>query len=216
MPHPEEPVGSLLLEHLLPFLADGLAEELGFGFSVVKVGDPDAMRLNETWFAEPYDLAAGRLLRRVQAATGRPVRVDLPHGVQALRLRQAVSPRRALVEVSRAEAEAKPRYRAPQLAAAGLRYRAAAGRGRNALPRAAAGRVAGSLEPVPMRTLVQCQLAALPCTLVVVREPYRPAYRRPPASRGVLGWCRSPPAAASARARPRRWIEEPGRRRPCG
>lgn len=47
MPHPEEPVGALLLEHLLPLLADGLAEELGFGFSVVKVGDPDAMRRNE-------------------------------------------------------------------------------------------------------------------------------------------------------------------------
>jgi hypothetical protein len=62
VPHPEEPVGALLLEHLLPLLADGLAEELGFGFSVVKVGDPDAMRLNEAWFAEPYDLA-GFLLR---------------------------------------------------------------------------------------------------------------------------------------------------------
>lgn len=62
VPHPEEPVGALLLEHLVPLLADGLAEELGFGFSVVKVGDPDAMRLNEAWFAEPYDLA-GFLLR---------------------------------------------------------------------------------------------------------------------------------------------------------
>ena len=62
MPHPEEPVGALVLEYLLPLLADGLAEELGYGFSVVKAGDPDAMRLNEPWFAEPYDLA-GFLLR---------------------------------------------------------------------------------------------------------------------------------------------------------
>jgi len=62
VPHPEEPVGALLLEYLLPLLADGLAEELGFSFSVVKAGDPDAMRLNEAWFAEPYDLA-GFLLR---------------------------------------------------------------------------------------------------------------------------------------------------------
>lgn len=61
-PHPEEPVGTLLLEYLLPLLADGLAEELGFGFSVVKAGDPDALRLNEPWFAEPYDLT-GFLLR---------------------------------------------------------------------------------------------------------------------------------------------------------
>jgi hypothetical protein len=62
MPHPEEPVGALALEYLLPLLADGLAEELGFNFSVVKCADPDAARLNEPWFGEPYDLA-GYLLR---------------------------------------------------------------------------------------------------------------------------------------------------------
>jgi hypothetical protein len=56
MPDPEEPVGALVLEYLLPLLADGLAEELGFSFSIVKVGDPDAMRLNEPWFASPSDL----------------------------------------------------------------------------------------------------------------------------------------------------------------
>jgi hypothetical protein len=62
LPHPEEPVGTLALEYLLPLLADGLAAELGFGFSVVKAADPDAALLNEPWFAEPYDLA-GFLLR---------------------------------------------------------------------------------------------------------------------------------------------------------
>jgi len=62
LPHPEEPVGTLALEYLLPLLADGLAAELGFGFSVVKAGDPDATLLNEPWFSEPYDLA-GFLLR---------------------------------------------------------------------------------------------------------------------------------------------------------
>ena len=62
LPHPEEPVGTLALEYLLPLLADGLAAELGFGFSVVKCGDPDATLLNEAWFAQPYDLA-GFLLR---------------------------------------------------------------------------------------------------------------------------------------------------------
>ncbi len=62
LPHPEEPVGALALEYLLPLLADGLAEELGFNFSVIKAGDPDAMLLNEPWFDEPYDLA-GFLLR---------------------------------------------------------------------------------------------------------------------------------------------------------
>jgi len=62
MPHPEEPVGALALEYLLPLLAGGLAEELGFNFSAIKCADPDAARLNEPWFGEPYDLA-GYLLR---------------------------------------------------------------------------------------------------------------------------------------------------------
>ena len=38
---------------------------------------------------------------------------------------------------------------------------------------------AGGLEPVPIQTLVQCQLAALLCSLVAVRERYRPAHPRP-------------------------------------
>ncbi len=62
LPHPEEPVGTLALEYLLPLLADGLAAELGFNFSVVKAGDPDATLLNEPWFGAPYDLT-GFLLR---------------------------------------------------------------------------------------------------------------------------------------------------------
>ena len=53
-----------------------------------------------------------------------------------------------------AEAEAKVRDRASQLA------------------------VAGGLRPVPIRTLVQHQLAALLGTLVAVRERYRPAHPR--------------------------------------
>ncbi len=57
LPHPEEPVGALMLQYLLPLLAAGLAEELGFGFSVVMAGDPDGVVLNEPWFDRPYDLA---------------------------------------------------------------------------------------------------------------------------------------------------------------
>ena len=42
---------------------------------------------------------------------------------------------------------------------------------------------AGGLEPVPIRALVQCQFAALLCTLVAVRERYRPAHPRPSMAR---------------------------------
>lgn len=67
LPHPEEPVGTLALEYLLPLLADGLADELGFSFSVVKAGDPDGAVLNEPWFDEPADLT-GFLLRAYRPA----------------------------------------------------------------------------------------------------------------------------------------------------
>ena len=68
VPHPEEPVGTLVLEYLLPLLAEAdLAQRLGFRFSVLKVCDPDGMRLNEAWFSEPGDLA-GFLLRQYRPA----------------------------------------------------------------------------------------------------------------------------------------------------
>jgi len=47
LPSPRETVGALLLKRLLPLLADGLGKELGFNFSMVKVGDLDAMGLSE-------------------------------------------------------------------------------------------------------------------------------------------------------------------------
>jgi len=68
LPHADERVGSLALEFLLPTLADGLADELGFSFSVVVAGDPDAALLNEPWLEEPYDLA-GYLLRAYRPAS---------------------------------------------------------------------------------------------------------------------------------------------------
>ena len=68
VPHPEEQVGSLVLEYLLPLLAEtDLAGRLGFRFSVIKAIDPDGMRLNERWFDEPGDIA-GFLLRQYRPA----------------------------------------------------------------------------------------------------------------------------------------------------
>jgi hypothetical protein len=69
LPHPEEPVGALALEYLLPLLAGtDLAARLGFRFSVVKVGDPDGARLNESWRDEPHDLS-GYLLKVYRPAS---------------------------------------------------------------------------------------------------------------------------------------------------
>jgi hypothetical protein len=56
--HGEEPVGTLLIEFLLPRLLEtDLGRRLGFSWAIVKVMDPDAARLNEAWFAAPFDLA---------------------------------------------------------------------------------------------------------------------------------------------------------------
>ena len=38
---------------------------------------------------------------------------------------------------------------------------------------------AGGVEPVPIRALVQCQVASLLCALVATRDRYRPARSRP-------------------------------------
>jgi hypothetical protein len=57
LPHPEEGIGTLVLEHLIGLLAStDLSERLGFRFSIVRVGDPDGARLNEPWFGRPADL----------------------------------------------------------------------------------------------------------------------------------------------------------------
>ncbi|HQG03031.1 MAG TPA: hypothetical protein PK838_01710 [Thermoleophilia bacterium] len=68
VPHPEEQVGSLVLDHLLRLLVEtDLAERLGFRFSIIRAIDPDGMRLNECWFDEPLDVA-GFLLRQYRPA----------------------------------------------------------------------------------------------------------------------------------------------------
>jgi hypothetical protein len=51
-PHPNEPIGSMTLEYLSGRLAedDGLREEMGYTWYIVKCIDPDGARLNEGWF----------------------------------------------------------------------------------------------------------------------------------------------------------------------
>ena len=55
-PHPNEPIGSMTLEYLSRRLAedDGLREELGYTWYIVKCIDPDGARLNEGWFKEEF------------------------------------------------------------------------------------------------------------------------------------------------------------------
>lgn len=58
MPHPNEPIGSMMLEYLSLRLAedDGLRESLGYTWHLVKCIDPDGTRLNEGWFKGPFSI----------------------------------------------------------------------------------------------------------------------------------------------------------------
>ncbi len=57
-PHPNEPVGSLMLEYLSYRLATDAAmrESMGYTWYLVKCIDPDGARLNEGWFKGPFSL----------------------------------------------------------------------------------------------------------------------------------------------------------------
>jgi hypothetical protein len=58
MPHPNEPIGSMMLEFLSRRLAEdkGLREELGYTWYLLKCVDPDGTRLNEGWFKGPFSI----------------------------------------------------------------------------------------------------------------------------------------------------------------
>ncbi|MBI2265788.1 MAG: hypothetical protein HYU64_11525 [Armatimonadetes bacterium] len=58
LPHPDEPVGAMVLEILAEKLArnpDYVAES-DFAWQLIKVADPDGARLNEGWYGCPSDL----------------------------------------------------------------------------------------------------------------------------------------------------------------
>src|SRR5665647_2124974 len=66
--HGEEPVGTLLIEHLLPlFATTDISRRLGFRLAAIKVCDPEAARLNEGWIDRPYDVLA-HVLRSYRSA----------------------------------------------------------------------------------------------------------------------------------------------------
>jgi hypothetical protein len=58
MPHPNEPIGSMMLEYLSLRLAedDALCESLGYTWYMIKCIDPDGTRLNEGWFKGPFSV----------------------------------------------------------------------------------------------------------------------------------------------------------------
>jgi hypothetical protein len=60
MPHPNEPIGGMMLEFLSEKLAedDGLRRSTGYTWYLIKCIDPDGTRLNEGWFKGPFSIAS--------------------------------------------------------------------------------------------------------------------------------------------------------------
>ncbi len=58
MPHPNEPIGTMMLEYFALRLAedDALRESLGYTWYLIKCIDPDGTRLNEGWFKGPFSI----------------------------------------------------------------------------------------------------------------------------------------------------------------
>lgn len=58
MPHPNEPIGSMMLEFLSERLAsdDALRESLDYTWYIIKCIDVDGTRLNEGWFKGPFSV----------------------------------------------------------------------------------------------------------------------------------------------------------------
>jgi len=57
-PHPNEPIGSMMLEYLSLRLAEdnSLRKSLGYTWYLIKCIDPDGTRLNEGWFKGPFSI----------------------------------------------------------------------------------------------------------------------------------------------------------------
>lgn len=55
-PHPNEPIGAMMLEYLTERLAkdEALRKELDFTWYIIKCSDPDGTMLNEGWFDGPF------------------------------------------------------------------------------------------------------------------------------------------------------------------
>ena len=57
-PHPNEPIGTMMLEYFTKNLAENkeLRDELDYTWYIVKAWDADGLRLNEKWLKGPYTL----------------------------------------------------------------------------------------------------------------------------------------------------------------
>ncbi|MBR0140106.1 MAG: zinc carboxypeptidase [Firmicutes bacterium] len=99
-PHPNEPIGAMLLEHLSRSLAeDGeFRDELGYTCYIIKSWDCDATRLNEGWFKGPFTVTnyAKNFFR---PASHKQVEWTFPIDYKGLHFRDPLPETRALMKL---------------------------------------------------------------------------------------------------------------------
>jgi hypothetical protein len=57
-PHPNEPIGAMMVHHFSKLLCedDALRDDMGYTWHMIACVDPDGTRLNEGWFAGPFSV----------------------------------------------------------------------------------------------------------------------------------------------------------------
>lgn len=58
-PHPNEPIGAMMLEYLISVLSENeeFRESMDYTWYIIKCADPDGTKLNEKWFKGPFNVS---------------------------------------------------------------------------------------------------------------------------------------------------------------
>ncbi|MEJ5228787.1 MAG: M14 family zinc carboxypeptidase [Pseudothermotoga sp.] len=99
-PHPNEPIGSVMLDYLSWRLAENkeLRKMLGFTWYIVKAADVDGAKLNEGWFKKPYSFRE-YVYHYYRPAGNEQVEWSFPIEYKTLKFDKPTSETRALMEI---------------------------------------------------------------------------------------------------------------------
>lgn len=107
-PHPNEPIGAMMLEFLTDLLCqdEELRRELDFTWYIVKTADPDGVKLNEGWFRGPFTLY-NYARHFYRPASNQQVEWTFPLDYKTLHFHTPLPETAALMEILR---EVKPSF----------------------------------------------------------------------------------------------------------
>lgn len=99
-PHPNEPIGSMMLDYLAEAYAknEELRKTLDFTLHIVKVSDPDGAKLNERWFKGPFT-PLNYALNFYRPAGNQQVEWTFPINYKKLSFNNPIPETRALMKV---------------------------------------------------------------------------------------------------------------------